>query len=201
MTLKQYPAWIPSVAGKMIRTTIFGFAETSAYAADPDMGRRHGKSPASRIVLWAVAAVMTLACATPSAMSSDVAIVVHYSNPIEELSMTDLRRIFKMERQYWDDGKRIYLIMQESGTAEKAVMMDHVFDMSEKQLKKYWLKMLFKEKIPAIPKSLQSSEAVRRTVSRLPNAIGFINAAFLDDSVKAVKIEGLTPGETGYLVN
>jgi ABC-type phosphate transport system substrate-binding protein len=88
--------------------------------------------------------------------------------------------------------------MRESGAAEKTLVLEKIYKMQEDELKRYWLGKLYRGEIPAFPKTLGSNEAVKRFVAQVPNAIGFIDSAFIDPSVKVLRIDGRAPGENGY---
>jgi hypothetical protein len=45
-----------------------------------------------------------------------------------------------------------------------------------------------------------TDEAVRTAVASTPGAIGFLRTADLDDSVRAVPVDGLAAGQDGYKV-
>ena len=138
----------------------------------------------------------------PAAASArDVAVVVSKENPTSEVSLKELVKIFKQEKQFWEGGKKIYLIMRETGAPEKAIVMRKVYKMGDDlELKKYWLGMVFRQEIASFPKTLSSNEAVKRFVNQAPNAVGFIDAASVDDRVKALRIDGKLPGERGYVL-
>jgi ABC-type phosphate transport system substrate-binding protein len=132
------------------------------------------------------------------AYATDLAIVVNPENPVEELSLKDLGRIFRLEKQYWEGSSRIYLVLRESGSAEKGIALRKIYGMSDEGLKKVWLDKVYREEIPSFPKVLNSNETVIRFVSQLPNAIGFIDASRLDRRVKVLRIDRRLPGEQGY---
>lgn len=130
---------------------------------------------------------------------AEVAIIVNRENPVDELSFRDVVRLFKQEKQHWETGKPIYLLLREPGTPEMSMMLRVVYGMREDhELKKFWLEMMFKEEIASFPQVLSSNEAMKRFVSRVPNAIGVIDVASVDDRVKVLRIEGKLPGEPGY---
>lgn len=137
-------------------------------------------------------------CAFASASAGEVAVIVNRSNPTETVSLQELVKIFKQEKQQWDHGMRIYLVMREAGAAEKQVILKKVYGMTDEELKKFWLGKLFREEIGAFPQTVGSVEGMKRFVSQAPNAIGFIDASALDDSVKPLRIEGKLPGQSGY---
>ncbi len=132
------------------------------------------------------------------AAAGEVAIVVSRDNPVTDLALKELVKIFRQEKQFWAAGKKIYLVMQETGTPEKTLVMKNIFQMADEELKKYWLEKVFKQEIASFPTTFSSNEAVTRFVSQVSNAIGFIDASVIDDRVKVLRIDGKLPGERGY---
>lgn len=145
-----------------------------------------------------VFSILLLAITNSFAYSLDVAIIVNKQNPVNGVSLTELTKLLKQEKQYWEGGKKVYLILQEAGSTEKKVVLKRVYQMTDEDLKKYWLGKMFRGEISSFPKTLGSSEAVKRFISQVPNAIGFIDSAAIDTSVKALNVNGKSPGEEGY---
>lgn len=135
------------------------------------------------------------------AAAGDVAIVVSKDNATDELSFKELVKVFRQERQYWHGGERIYLIMHETGAQEKQVILERIYKMDEQDLKKFWLGKLYRGEIASFPKTFSSNQAIERFVSQVPSAIGFIDATFLGEDVKVLRIDGKLPGEAGYALS
>jgi len=127
-------------------------------------------------------------------------IIVNKTNSIDEISFKDLSKIFMMKRRYWENGTKIYPIMQEAGSPEKEIVLKKIYKMNDKLLKKYWITEMFKGEITSFPKSLSSNESVKRFVSQAPNAIGYIDSGFSDDTVKVLKIDGKLSIDDGYIL-
>lgn len=153
------------------------------------MGRRLG----------AALALAVFACGVDDA-AADVAVIVHPGNPEVDLSRSEVERIFKQERQHWRAGRRIYLILQETGTLEKDVVLRRLYRMTDAELKQFWLGKLYRGEISSFPRVVPSNAAVARIVAHAPNAVGFVNASAVDASVKVLRIDGRRPGEPGYLL-
>lgn len=128
----------------------------------------------------------------------ELAVIVNKENPIDDLSSEELVRIFKQEKQYWDQRKKIYFLMQETGSVEKEIVLRKIYKMDPEALKKFWLAKMFR-KISSFPKTLSSNGAMKRFISRSPMSIGYIDAAETDDSVKALSIDGKRPGNRATL--
>ena len=132
--------------------------------------------------------------------AADVAVIVHPSNPLSDVSLGDLERIFKMEQQHWDGGGRIYVVLQESGTPEKNLVLKRLYRMKDGDLKQHYLGKLYRGEIASFPRIAHSNAAARRLVSQAPSAISFVDAASADASVKVLRIDGKRPGEPGYVL-
>ena len=136
-----------------------------------------------------------------TAAASDVAVVVHPANPQSDVSNVELTRIFRLDQQHWQAGGRVYLVLREAGAPQKDVVLRRLYRMDNLELKQFWLGKLYRGEIASFPRVVSSDALVKQIVSRAPNAIGFIDAADLDDTVKALRIAGLLPGESGYLLS
>lgn len=128
----------------------------------------------------------------------DIAVIVHPSNETTSISARELIRFFKREQQFWAENGKVYPIMQEAGSVEKDLFVDKVFKMNSNDLKKFWLSKIIKGEIASFPKTLSSNSAVKGFVSQIPEAIGYIDAALVDESVKVLAIDGKRHGEAGY---
>src|ERR1700682_239695 len=69
------------------------------------------------------------------AFEQNLAVVVNLSNPVQNLSMPELRRIFLGERSHWPNGRRITLVMMEPGQPERAAVLSLICQMNESDFK------------------------------------------------------------------
>jgi ABC-type phosphate transport system substrate-binding protein len=130
--------------------------------------------------------------------AGDVAIIVHRNHPQDALTMTELNRVFRLDQQHWKNGDRIDLVLQISGSAKDAVILDRVYHMKADELKPFWLGKVFRGELTAAPRTFASDMSVKQYVSASLRAVGYIDSALLDNSVKALSIDGKKPGEPGY---
>ena len=127
-----------------------------------------------------------------------LAIVVNRSNPVDDLSSTELRRVFLGERSHWPNGRRITLVMREPGEPERKTMLRDVCQMNESELKNHFLHGLFTGEILVSPKILASSIGVRKFVFNVPGAIGYLRLSDVDNTVKIVRVDEFLPEDKGY---
>lgn len=129
--------------------------------------------------------------------AKDVAIVVNKENLITELSLSDLRKIFKAERQFWD-GEKIHILMREENSWEKGIILKKIYQMSNEELNKFWLGKVFRDEISSFPVIIGSLTMLKKLVANMAGAISFCDSQALDDKVKVIRIEGKLPQELEY---
>src|SRR5437588_12605043 len=122
------------------------------------------------------------------------------TNPVENLSFPELRRIFLGEQTHWSNGRRITLVMLEPGNSEGQAVLVQIYKMGEKDFNNYSLHGMFTGEIHAAPKALPSSAEVLKFVLTVPGAIGYVKAPDVNDSVKVVRVESRLPSEKDYLL-
>jgi ABC-type phosphate transport system substrate-binding protein len=149
---------------------------------------------------WPDSSVRTSGPSTelPSLASQNLAIVVNRSNPIDSLTSAELRRIFLGERGHWSTGRRITIVMMESGQPERAAMLHDICQMSEGEFSNHFLHGLFTGEVLVSPKTLATPVGVRKFVYNVPGAIGYLRGSDVDSSVKVLRIDERYPSDKGY---
>ena len=125
-------------------------------------------------------------------------IVVNRSNPVDNLTSAELRKIFLGNRSHWGNGRRITLVMREPGEPERNTIVHDVCSMTEDQLKNHYLHGLYTGEILVSPKILASPVGVRKFIFNVPGAIGYLRIGDVDSSVKVLRIDELLPEDKGY---
>jgi len=144
--------------------------------------------------LFAVAVVLQAA----SARAGDVAIIVHRSNPLSDISLVDLGRTFRLEQPRWKSGDKVEIVLQAGATAKQEVMLSHVFRMKADELPGYLLGKVNRNELSAPPRAFASDQSVKQFVAGNPRAVGYIDASQVDDTVRVLTVDGKHPGEAGY---
>ena len=125
------------------------------------------------------------ACALLSAsVIADIAVVVHPSNA-SAVSADDLNRLFLGRTSSFADGSKATPLNLAEGQAARDEFDSKVLNRSAAQLKAYWSKLVFTGK-GTPPKELATDADVKAAVAADPTAIGYIDAAAVDATVKVV---------------
>ena len=135
---------------------------------------------------------------TTFAQGSDIAVVVHPDVPVDNLTIAELRRILLGDREFWSSGVRVTLLIRAPIARERDVAVQSVCQMTEAQFRQHWIGKLFRADTQSGPKIVYSQEMALDQASRLPGAITFVQASQAGKTVKVLKIDGRSPGQSGY---
>jgi len=127
-----------------------------------------------------------------------LAIVVNRANPIDNLSFSELRKIFWGERNHWPNGHRIAIAMLDYGRPERRVVLRMIYRMDEKGYQDHVLGEMFRGDVFVAPKNLVSPTILKKFVFNAPGAIGYVRSRDVDETVKVIRIDGLRPEDKGY---
>ncbi len=105
----------------------------------------------------------------------------------DKLTKNEARAIYLKQKIFWSDGQPIVPINLEAGTEARELFSEKIFGQSSRRLAAYWNQRYYEAgEFP--PATLASEEAVIRFVSENPNAIGYVTAANVSDSVAVVLV-------------
>ncbi len=134
----------------------------------------------------------------PNPAENNLAIIVNTSNPVDNLSMRELRKVFLGERAHWPNARRITLVMMEPGQPERKALIREVCQMNENDFTRHFLNGVFTGEVFASPKTLASPVGVRKFVFNVPGAIGYLRASDVDSTVKVIRVDGHLPSDKEY---
>lgn len=127
-----------------------------------------------------------------------IAIVVHKSVPVDDLSLADLRNIFLANQRFWSDRTRIILMVRAPKSNERDLVLNKIYEMDEGQFRQYWIGKMFRAEVPRGPKIVFSTDMALDLVVAIPGSITFIRASDATDAVKLVRVDGKLPTDEGY---
>ena len=128
-----------------------------------------------------------------------IAVIVHKQVPVNELSLSELRRVFRGERHSWSERLTITLLTPPHGSPERNVLLSKIYEQrSEVQYQQYWINKLFGDSPSISPKITGSSAMSASLVREIPGAIALVSAYKIPSGVKVLRIDGKQPGQAGY---
>ncbi|MFO7967637.1 MAG: phosphate ABC transporter substrate-binding protein [Archaeoglobaceae archaeon] len=118
-----------------------------------------------------------------------VAIVVHPSNPVSDLTLEQASKIFSGENTNWNEvggpNKDIHVVSRETGSGTREVFENYVMDPFDNEINAKLTK--------------PSNGEIRATVSKDEAAIGYLSLGYVDKSIKALNIDGVEPTESNVI--
>jgi len=116
--------------------------------------------------------------------NAEITVIVNQANSAT-LSKDDVSRIFLGKLKSFSNGDTVMPVNVSNSVATRALFNKSVLNKSSRQVKAYWSKLVFSGK-GTPPKEFGSDAKVKAFVAATPNAIGYIDSANVDASVKAV---------------
>jgi|FLOH01.1.fsa_nt_gi hypothetical protein len=126
------------------------------------------------------------------------AVIVHIDSKIDDLSLSDLKKYMKVDRRHWPDKSSVILFQRPLSSALQKYMLEEIYGMTERQLRRHFVSLMNKGSIGAIPSVVKEREMVCRLVGKKDGGLAVVVAGDLPKTVKALKIDGKSPGEKGY---
>lgn len=157
----------------------------------------------SGMAMLAVALLSAVSTPPVEAAGDPIVVIVNAANPVDNLSMSELKKLFMSDHSKWDTGKIVAPVIVSAGAPERTAFLKLVCGMNDAQFSKYFLQAAFNGKSATPPKEVSSVLGVKGVVVSSPGGIGFVKALDFhgdgsDGGVKSVKIDGVAAADVGY---
>jgi ABC-type phosphate transport system substrate-binding protein len=142
-----------------------------------------------------------LCCTAPAvAQGHDVgvALVADPNIPVSNLTLAEVRKVFRGERQYWNTNLGVVLLIRAPVARERDVVLKIIYQMSESQFKQFWIAKIFRAESASAPKVVYSNDMANELVTAIPGAIAFVDARDVRPGTKVIRVDGYLSGEAGY---
>ena len=150
------------------------------------------------VLLWGWLCLCCTAPAVAQGHNVDVALVADPDIPVNNLTLAEVRKVFRGERQYWNTNLAVVLLIRAPVARERDVVLKIIYQMSESQFKQYWIAKIFRAESATAPKVVYSNDMANQLVTAIPGAIAFIDSKDVKPGSKVLRVEGRLPGEAGY---
>lgn len=115
---------------------------------------------------------------------AETVIIVNKDNSAA-ITSEDIAKIYLGKMKSFPGGTSAKPVDHQPGTVLRVGFLDSVVGKTESQMKAYWSRLIFTGKgVPA--KVYKSDDEVKKFVAANPDAIGYIDASAVDDTVKVV---------------
>jgi ABC-type phosphate transport system substrate-binding protein len=126
------------------------------------------------MVMLALATLSAVPPRPAQAAGDPIVVIVNSSNPVDNVSMSELKKLFMSDRSKWDTGKAVAPVIVTAGAPERTAFLKIVCGMNDADFGKYFVAAAFNGKSATPPKEVSSSQGVKAVVASAPGAIGFV---------------------------
>jgi len=128
-------------------------------------------------------------CALPLlAQENQLTIIGNQQSVPDELNQDQLRSVLRGEKLRWDDGSSIKIALMKTSTPVGSATCKKLYNMTENELNKYFLALVFQGKVKA-PSFFNSISELESYVAQTPGAIG-VSQNSTNGEVKIITVEG-----------
>lgn len=144
-----------------------------------------------------IVCLLVVAAAT-TVFATDFAVIVNPANPVRQMSLADLGKIFKAKTASWTSGKPITIVLRDPGSSGTRFIIEKVLGGSFDEDKALLTSSNRKSNVPVI--FADSDEQILKIVESDPGAIGVIDVYNITSGVNVVKIDDKQPFDPGYVL-
>jgi len=131
----------------------------------------------------------------PAEARAQFAVIVNPRNPIKDLSLEELRRLYLGRTTTFSQNQPVILL-------EQAAISDGFYQaalgMNEARLRRHWIGIVFSGETAKPPKSIAVADDLKRAVAENRGAIAFIDLAETEPGMKVLTINGRRPDDARY---
>ncbi|HMT28477.1 MAG TPA: hypothetical protein PKD91_04285 [Bacteroidia bacterium] len=108
------------------------------------------------------------------AQDMSLSVIANEKGAPEALTISELKRVFRGEKQWWNDGTKIVIALMKTSTPSGSATAKKLLEMSGDELNKYWLSLVFQGKAKA-PAFFNSEKELMDFVNQNKGSIGIID--------------------------
>jgi len=157
-----------------------------------------------RRVLLSLTVALPMAIALPrverSARAAErvtLAVFVAKDSTLQNLKMTELRRIFTNADDSGFSGQRSVPFNHTARSDDRVGFDQTVLRMDPDEVSRFWIDRKIRG-LPGPPRAVDSLSALLRLVSRTSGGIGYARPNQVTSDVRVIRINGKLPSEAGY---
>lgn len=126
---------------------------------------------------------------------AQIIVVVNYENPIEDISLLELKQMYLGEIISFSNGERVVLAEHAD---LKEMFCETILDLSLLQFKKHWMRLIFSGNNSTAPTAFENLKKLKNYIIDNKGAIAFVNLTDVDKHLKILTINGNKVGSDAY---
>jgi ABC-type phosphate transport system substrate-binding protein len=140
-------------------------------------------------------------CAHAQCVPGGLAVIVNKANPVESLSMAQLRKLILGDVRAWQNSKNVALVARDPSTKDFQCVLSTIVRLSVAEYHRYIISAEFRGDDPMVIQTVDSDTAAGKSVSGSAGGLAVVDANSLPAmgaSIKVVRVEGKALGQPGY---
>ncbi|MCH7676285.1 MAG: hypothetical protein E2O79_05730 [Caldithrix sp.] len=129
--------------------------------------------------------------------AGQVAIIVNKEAAVRDITKDELKSVYFGELQQWKDGDEIVLTDRKDNDVIAMKFYDDFLGRNQRKVRKLWLRKVLRGEIRP-PESFNTDGGIIKFVAENKEAIGFVSAASVKNSVRVLSVNGKNPGNRAY---
>ncbi|MEI9938252.1 MAG: hypothetical protein WDO69_13610 [Pseudomonadota bacterium] len=149
------------------------------------------------VVLPWLCTLRTAARTAHAAERITLAVFVAKDSGLQNLKMTELRRIFTSADDSGFSGQRSVPFNHTARSSDRVGFDQTVLHMNPEEVSRFWIDRKIRG-LPGPPRAVDSLSQLLRLVSRTSAGIGYARPSQVTSEVRVIRIDGKLPVEAGY---
>jgi len=149
------------------------------------------------VVLPVISALPSVERSARAAERVTLAVFVAKDSSLQNLKMTELRRIFTNADDSGFSGQRSVPFNHTARSSDRVGFDQTVLRMSPEEVSRFWIDRKIRG-LPGPPRALDSLSQLLRLVSRTSGGVGYARPHQVTNEVRVIRIDGKLPTEAGY---
>jgi len=126
-----------------------------------------------------------------------LAVFVHKDSSLQNLKMSELRRIFTNADDSGFSGQRSVPFNHTARSSDRVGFDRLVLRMSPEEVSRFWIDRKIRG-LPGPPRAVDSLSQLLRLVSHTSGGVGYARPHQVTNEVRVIRIDGRLPAEAGY---
>lgn len=139
-------------------------------------------------ILFPLTMALLLTTATAAAVGGDMVLIAHRSVPVDRISKGGLSRLYLRGGAHWPDGTAALPFDVAGEPPHKLAFYRENLERSLYEVRAQRARQIFTG-IGDVPDTVSSFDEMIRRVAATPGAVGYVPAAMVDGSVRALAVE------------
>ncbi|NQV17265.1 MAG: hypothetical protein HQ534_01800 [Armatimonadetes bacterium] len=144
---------------------------------------------------YGILLVIILMTLMSSKIQGQIAVVVAKNNPVNNLTLEELRRIYLGKVTTFSNGEKIILLQYEPLMKE---FYRIVLNKTPMKVRKHWIGVVFSGGSATPPREFTTIHQLSEILDKYSGVIGFIDWEDVGDNEKVITIDGIRPQEANY---